>query len=275
MKFIDSVFEKLVRHPKRIVFPEGAEPRVLHAATRFAKLKLGAPVLLGQKDVIERAALKEGVDLGHVGIIDPAHASDLDVFCGHVEKLKRYRLLGNLPAHDIVMNPNYFGALMIQYGQADGLVGGVSVYSGTLLRPLIQLVKPLPNIKSISSCMLLELRNKEFGEKGVFLFADCGVIPEPSIAQLADIAIESGKVFAQLTGTRPRIAMLSFSTKGSARNFPPRKKSPPPPHSRGREPRPGRLTWRSTANSRRTPRCCRSWPRARRRAVLWPGARTC
>jgi phosphate acetyltransferase len=134
-----------------------------------------------------------------------------------VEKLKRYRLLGNLPVHDIVMNPNYFGALMIQYGQADGLVGGVSVYSGTLLRPLIQLVKPLPDIKSISSCMLLELGNKEFGEKGVFLFADCGVIPEPNIDQLADIAIESGKVFAQLTGTRPRIAMLSFSTKGSAK----------------------------------------------------------
>jgi phosphate acetyltransferase len=217
MKFINSVYEKLLRHPKRIVFPEGTEPRVLRAASRFGKMKLGAAVLLGQKEAIESAARTEGVDLGHVGIIDPSQAADLEVFCSHVERLKRYRNLGTAPAYDIVINPNYFGALMIQYGQADALVGGVSVFSGTLLRPLIQLVKPLPNVTSISSCIMLELPRKEFGEKGVMLFADCGVIPEPSVEQLANIAIESGKAFAQLTGTRPRIAMLSFSTKGSAK----------------------------------------------------------
>jgi phosphate acetyltransferase len=107
--------------------------------------------------------------------------------------------------------------MMIQYGQADGLVGGASVYAGNLLRPLIQLVKPLPGVEMISSCMMLESANRQYGENGVMLFADCAVIPEPTVDQLAMIAIQTGKICRQITGIRPRIAMLSFSTKGSSK----------------------------------------------------------
>jgi len=217
MKFIESVFEKLRRHPKRIVFPEGTEPRVLEAAMRFAKLRLGAPILLGKKDEIAAAAVKHGLDISRVGVIDPAQAEDLPIFCERLEKLKHYRNLGPASAREIILNPNYFAAMMIQYGQVDGLVGGASVYPGTLLRPLIQLVKPLPDVQCISSCMMLEIANKNFGENGVMFFADCAVIPEPTVHQLANIAVQTGKICRQLTGIPPRIALLSFSTKGSAK----------------------------------------------------------
>jgi phosphate acetyltransferase len=216
MNFIESVFSKLKRHPKRIVFPEGTEPRVLRAAARFVKLKLGAPVVLGVKARIEAVAEAEKVSLDHVGIIDPATASDLPVFIQRLEKLKRYRDLGPRQSREMMMRADYFGAMMVQYGQADGLVTGASETASSALRPLIQLIKPQPGVQSISSCMLLDLSNKRYGERGVMLMGDCAVIPEPSIEQLAAIAVESGRVCRQLTGNKPRIALLSFSTKGSS-----------------------------------------------------------
>jgi phosphate acetyltransferase len=217
MKFIESVFQKLKRHPKRIVFPEGIVPRVLRAACKYAKLRLGAPIMLGKRTEVERVAAEEKLDLENVGIIDPETSSDLQVFCERLEKLRHYRDLGEANAKEIVMRPNYFAAMMVQYGQVDGVVTGTSAAAGRSLRPLIQVVKPLPGVETISSCMILELSNKNFGEKGVLFFADCAVIPEPTVDQLAMIAVETGKLFAQLTGIRPRVAMLSFSTKGSTR----------------------------------------------------------
>ncbi len=217
MRFIESVFPKLKRDPKRIVFPEGAEPRVLRAAARYATLQLGAAVLLGNKDEIEKEAERQRVALDHVAVIDPATASDLPLFCERLEKLKRYHDLGAKGAKEIMTNPNYFGAMMVQYGQVDGLVAGARATAASSLRPLIQLIKPQSQTKSISSCMVLDLSNKRYGEKGVMFFADCAVIPDPTIDQLATIAIQTGVTCRQLTGNKPRIAMLSFSTKGSAR----------------------------------------------------------
>lgn len=217
MRFIESVFEKLRRHPKRIVFPEGTEPRVLRAAARFYKLGLGIPVLLGRRDEIEKLAAAEKVSLDHVGIIDPATSSELPAFCKNLEKLKRYRDLGPKQAEEIMVNPNYFAAMMVQYGQVDAVVTGARETAGSALRPLLQLIKPLPETKSVSSCTMLDLSNKRYGEKGVMFFADCAVIPEPSVEQLATIAVQTGATCRQLTGNKPRVAMLSFSTKGSAK----------------------------------------------------------
>ena len=216
MRYIETVFQKLKRHPKRIVFPEGTEPRVLRAAARFVKLQLGAPVVLGKKDEIEKVAAAEGISLDHVGIVDPATSSELPAFIARLEKLKRYHDIGPKQAADILANPNYFGAMMTQYGLVDGLVTGARETASSSLRPLIQLIKPMPTTTSISSCMMLDLSNKRYGERGVMFFADCAVIPDPSVEQLADIAVQAGAVCRQMTGNKPRIAMLSFSTKGSA-----------------------------------------------------------
>ncbi len=217
MKFIESVFEKLKRHPKRIVFPEGTEPRVLQAAARFVKLQLGAPIVLGKKEEVLLAAARHSINVDRIGIIDPATADDLPVFCERLEKLKRYRNFGKTETREIMLNPNYFAAMMIQNGQADALVGGASVYPGTLLRPLIQLVKPLPGVETISSCMIVQVPNKNYGDHGVLVFADCAVIPEPTVDQLANIAVQTGKICRQLTGAPARVAMLSYSTKGSSK----------------------------------------------------------
>lgn len=216
MKFIESVFQKLRAHPKRIVFPEGTEPRILAAAAEFVHLQLGVAVLLGKREEVEAAAQQAKVSLKKILIIDPEQAEDLPLFIKRLETLARYKGIAEADARKIVTNPNYFGALMLQNGQVDGLVGGATSNSGSILRPLFQLIKPLAGIKSISSCVVLQIPNENFGEKGVFTFADCGVIPNPNVDQLATIATESARLFRQLTGAIPRVAMLSYSTMGSA-----------------------------------------------------------
>ena len=216
LRFIETVCEKLKRHPTRIVFPEGSEPAVVRAAGRYAKLGLGTPVLLGARDVVEKAAAAEKIDLHHIGIVDPAKSSEMETFIPRLEKLKRYRDMGPKQAREILSQPNYFAAMMVQYNLVDGLVVGAGLTPVSTLRPLIQLIQPLPGISTISSCQMLDLSNKRYGERGVIFFADCAVIPEPTVDQLANIAIETGKICRQLTGIKPRIAFLSFSNKGGS-----------------------------------------------------------
>lgn len=217
MSFIDSVFDKLKRHPKRIVFPDGDDPRVVRAAQVFYERDLGIPVLLGKREVIERVALAEKASLDHVAIINPETSSDLPVFCQRLERLERYKNMGLKDSMAVMTNHNYFGAMMVQYGLADALVGGVSSYGGVLLRPLLSLIKPLPVAQVVASCTIIELEKKQFGDDGVLFFADTGVVPDPSMEQLASIAVQTGLLARQVFGRKPRVALLSFSTKGSAK----------------------------------------------------------
>lgn len=217
MSFTESIYEKLRRHPKRIVFPDGDDPRVLRAAQDFYEHEIGVPVLLGKKPKIEKLALTEGTSLDHVMIIDPEKSSDFPLFCQRLERMDRFRGMPNRDVRATMTNRNYFAAMMLQYGLVDGLVGGVASYSGSLLRPLIQLVRPLPHAEVISGCMIVEVPNRALGDDGVLFFGDCGVVPDPTIQQLAVIAVETGLLAKQVFGRVPRIAMLSFSTKGSAR----------------------------------------------------------
>jgi phosphate acetyltransferase len=217
MKFIESVYEKLKRHPKRIVFPEGDDPRVVRAAQVFYERQLGVPVLLGQREVIEKVAIAEKASLDHVAIINPETSSDLPIFCERLEKLDRYKNFGVRDARTIMTNRNYFAAMMLQYGLVDGLVGGVSSYSGSLLRPLLQLVKRFPHADVVTSAMIVELPHGKFGDDGVLFFSDCSVVPDPTMQQLGSIAVQAGMLARQVFGQRPRVALLSFSTKGSAK----------------------------------------------------------
>lgn len=217
MSFLETIFQKLKRHPKRIVFPEGADPRVLHAARAFYEKQLGVPILLGRKDVIAAAAKAEKVSLDRVGIIDPSTSEELPGFCERFAKIERYRKFGVSNVREIMVNANYFGAMMLQYGLADGLVGGVSDYSGALLRPVMQVVSPLPNTKVVSGCMIIDTQRGQYGDEGILFFADCSVIPKPTMEQLAAIAFQTGLLARQVFGKKPRIALLSFSTKGSVK----------------------------------------------------------
>ncbi len=216
MRFIASIYEKLQRHPKRVVFPEGAEPRVLQAARQFHSLRLGVPILLGDRATIKEAAERLNVTLEGVRIINPAESEDLDSFVKRFELLRRVKGIKEKEARDTMIKPNYYGAMMVAMHQADGLISGANEQSGSVLRPLFQIIKVAPQAITASSCMVMEVEDTRFGHDGVIMMADCGVIPEPDVDQLSDIAISTAQLARKLLGIRPRVALLSYSTKGSA-----------------------------------------------------------
>src|SRR5438552_4690689 len=215
MRFIGNLIDKLQRHPKRIVFPEGTEPRILQAARQFYSLRLGAPILLGDRTVIKNAAERLNVSLEGVRIINPTESDELENFAQRYELLRRYKGIKVKEAREAMLNPNYYGAMMVAMHQADGFVSGASEFTGSTLRPLFQIIKVAPQATTASSCMIMEVEDTRFGEQGVMFLADCGVIPEPTVEQLSDIALSTAQLSKQLMGLRPRVAMLSYYTKRS------------------------------------------------------------
>src|SRR2546426_578341 len=216
MRFIGNVIGKLQRHPKRIVFPEATEPRVLQAARQFHSLRLGVPLLLGDRTKIKEAAERLNVPLEGVRLINPEESEELDNFARRFELLRRSKGIQEREAREAMLKLNYFGAMMVAMHQADGLVSGTNEISGSVLRPLFQIIKVAPKQTTASSCMVMEVEDTRFGENGVMFMADCGVIPDPTVDQLADIAVSTAELARQLLGKRPRVASLSYSTKGSA-----------------------------------------------------------
>ncbi len=220
MRFIGNIIEKMQRHPKRVVFPEGDEPRILQAARQFQALRLGVPILLGDAAKIHATAKDLNVPLENIRIINPATSEDLENFSNRLYRIRREKGLRLEEAREAMMQPNFYGAMMLAMHQADGLVSGVSHITGSVLRPLFQIVRAAPDIGAVSSCMVTEVEDTRLGEKGVLFMADCGVIPEPTVDQLADIAVSTARLAKHLLGVRPRVAMLSFSTKGSSAAHP-------------------------------------------------------
>ena len=151
MRFIGSIIEKLQRHPKRVVFPEGTEPRVLQAARQFHSLRLGAPILLGDRTQVKRMAASLNVSLEGVRVINPAASEELEPFVERFLMLRRAKGVKEKEAREAMLKPNYFGAMMVAMHQADGLVSGASHITGSVLRPLFQIIKAAPDIATVSS----------------------------------------------------------------------------------------------------------------------------
>jgi len=217
--FTSYLLDKLRRHPKRIVFTEGEDLRVLRVAERLVKEEAAVPVLLGSRDRIHALAAANHVNLRFVNVLDPVLSSDFTLFCQRFEKSARYRGMEITDASDFVAKPHYFGALMTQYGQADALVGGNKVWPSTVFRALLNTVKPLPNVPKVFGVeIIIGAHLKNLGGDGILFLADCGLVPQPDVNQLAAMAIETGKLARHFLGRTPTVALISHSTHGSAGN---------------------------------------------------------
>lgn len=211
------MLEQLRRHPKRVVFTEGEDIRVIRAAARLVEEQVVAPILLGNREKIRALAAEHGVSLNLMLVIDPPHASDFPMFCKLVENMARYRSVQSANPADLVARPHYFGSLMVQYGQADALVGGNQAMPAAFFRALLHTIKPLPTVPKIYGAnILIGPHLQHVGGDGMLFLADCGLVPHPDVEQLAAIAIETGKLAHHFLGRTPLVAMLSHSTKGSA-----------------------------------------------------------
>jgi phosphate acetyltransferase len=216
MPLVPKLVARLQRHPKRVVFPEGADPRILQAARQWVTRRMGAPVLLGDRKTIKDAAAQLSLDLKGIRIIEPARSEEFEPFVAQLEKLRSAKGLKVAEARTALADPNYFAAMMLAAGQADALVGGATVTASSALRPLFQIIPRLENVQSASSLMILDWDEKKVGSDGSLFLADCGVIPEPTAEQLCDIAISTAMIARHLTNETPRVAMLSYASKGTS-----------------------------------------------------------
>lgn len=211
------LLDQLRHHPKRVVFTEGEDVRVIEAANRLVAEEVIAPILLGNRERIHTMAEDAGLSMRFIHVIDPPNATDFPLFCRRVENMARYRSMKLGEAEELVSRPHYFGSLMVQYGQADAVVGGNQALPAAYFRALIHTIKPLAHVPKLFGVMVLTAPHLDhMGGDGLLFMADTGLIPEPDVTQLASIAVETGKLASHMLGRPARVAMLSHSTKGSA-----------------------------------------------------------
>ena len=219
MGMMERIYAKARSDVKTIALPEGDEPRTVQAAAILAREGLARPVLLGEEAAILAAAKTAGADLSGVGIVDPAKSPKLEAYADALYALRRAKGLTHEEAARLAADEMYHGVLMVQQGDADGLVSGASHTTGDMLRPALQIIKTAPGIRVVSSSFLIQCRNKALGEDGVLVYADCVVVPCPTAEELAQIAVSAAETAKKLCGfEEPRVALLSFSTKGSAKH---------------------------------------------------------
>lgn len=195
---------------KRIVFPEGLDARILAAASKLAAEKIITPILIGNQQNIANKAKEVGISLNGIEIIDPVHYAEIDELITLFVKRRRGKVTA-AEAPKILVNENYFGTMLVYANLADGLVSGAVYSTANTVRPALQIIKTIPGVNKTSGAFMM-VRGSE-----KYVFADCAINVAPSSEDLAEIAIESAKT-ARMFGIDPRVAMLSFSTKGSAKS---------------------------------------------------------
>ncbi len=219
MSFIDNVKAKARKAPKRIVLPEGDEKRTVQAAALIRDEGVAIPILLGAVDAIQATAAATGTDISGIETVDPATSEKAAAYAEALYELRKAKGVTPVDAARLVADPMYFGIMMVKLGDADGLVSGAVHTTGDMLRPALQIIKTKPGIKVVSSSFLMDCPNKALGHNGLLVYSDCVVMPCPTAEELAHIAVSAAETARVLCGIEePRVALLSFSTKGSAKH---------------------------------------------------------
>ena len=219
MSLIERIRRKAKQNLRRIVLPEGDEPRTVAAAAEVVAERLACPILLGNRERIAGVAREQGVDLAGIDIVDPVASPEAARYARALYELRRAKGVTEEQAAGLVRDVMYYGIMMVKLGDADGLVSGAVHTTGDMLRPALQLIKTRPGMKVVSSSFLMDCPNKSLGEDGLLVYADCVVVPCPTAEELAHIAVAAADTARTLCGVEePRVAMLSFSTKGSAKH---------------------------------------------------------
>jgi phosphate acetyltransferase len=218
MTFIEKICKRAQEDKKRIVLPEGEEERTIRASEIIKNNSLAEVVLVGNKSAIQTKAADFGVNLSGIEIVDPKTSKKTDTYAKEFYELRKHKGMTLEKASQTMQDTMYFGTMMVKMNDADGLVSGAIHTTGDLLRPGMQIIKTAPGIKVVSSFFIMELPNNEYGEDGLLLFADCAVNPNPNSEELASIAISTAENAKLLCKFEPKVAMLSFSTMGSAKH---------------------------------------------------------
>ena len=218
MGFLEELIVRARKLNKKVVLPETEDERTLQAAARLVKEQICRVVLVGAPDQLQADAKRWGADITGCEIMSPL---DEQTAAPLAEKLYQYRKEKGLTqdqARQLIKDYLYFATMLLKEGLVDGYVAGATHTTGDNLRPGLQIVKAMPGLKTVSSFFVMVHPNPKWGENGVMIYSDCGMVEMPTAEQLADIAIASARSWRQLVGTEPRVAMLSYSTKGSAKS---------------------------------------------------------
>ena len=215
---IELLKKRARQDPKTIVLPEGREPRIHEAAKIVTEEGIAKLIIIGNKKEVETLAKKNATPLDKIQIIDPETYPELDKLVDIFYKSRKHKGVTESDAREAVLgNRVYFGALLVKSGMADGFVAGASHTTSNVARAALYCIGLAPDINVMSSSFVVEFPNMAYGDEGLFIYADCGIVPDPNPEQLADIAISTRKLYKELFNGSPRVALLSYSTKGSAR----------------------------------------------------------
>ena len=216
MSFIEQIKQRAKQEIKTIVLPEATDTRILEAAQIIKEEGYAKVILIGNEEEVRKLANEKNVDLGETKIIDPSKSKEIERYAKELYELRKAKGMTEKQANQLVLEPVYYGMMMVKLDEADGLVSGAAHSTSDTLRPALQILKTAPGTKLVSAFFVMVVPDCKYGENGTFIFADSGLNEEPDSEKLSEIAISSSKSFEQLVGKEAKVAMLSYSTYGSA-----------------------------------------------------------